>query len=78
MGRDITAEKITEREVVYLADKLIIGTDIVTLNQRYDKALERYGHDLTAERDIKERYNCALAVKELFDQILHEDLYKLI
>jgi putative nucleotidyltransferase with HDIG domain len=78
MGRDISADKITENEVVFLADKLMLGTDTVTLNQRFDRALYKYGHDRNAERDINEKYNCALAVKKLFDKVLQADLYNLI
>jgi DNA polymerase III delta prime subunit len=35
MGKYISADNISEKEIVYLADKLIMGTSVVTLNQRF-------------------------------------------
>jgi molybdenum cofactor cytidylyltransferase len=56
--RDLDSEpgtSIREREVVFLADKMVIGTDLVPLETRYDLALERYGADPEARRVIGER-----------------------
>jgi len=38
-------EPITPSEVLYLADKLVSGNTIVSLADRFQGALETYGHD---------------------------------
>ncbi|NMA38187.1 MAG: HD domain-containing protein [Papillibacter sp.] len=78
MGKYISADNISEKEIVYLADKLIMGTSVVTLNQRFETALEKYGRDSEAEREIQKKYALALSVKQSFDKILENDLYKVI
>ena len=53
---DIKPESpLTEREIVFLADKLFQGTTQVSLDQRYDKTLERWKDDPEAVEAITAR-----------------------
>ena len=37
-----TFNKIGEKEIVYICDKLLKGTELVTLKKRFEYALNRY------------------------------------
>jgi putative nucleotidyltransferase with HDIG domain len=49
----------TEAEIVYLADKLVSGADLVPLSTRFEKKLAKYGHDLEIIAAIRKRKEVA-------------------
>jgi len=55
---------ITEREVVYLANKLVMGDWPVNILKRFQEKLDRYGHDPKAFSAISGRRERALAMLE--------------
>jgi uncharacterized domain HDIG len=71
---DIDHNIISENEVVYLADKLVMGAKRVTLQQRFESALKRYGNDPEAESAIREKYKQALSVQSRVEHILNVKL----
>jgi len=54
--------RITEREVVYLADKLVSGDRVVSIRRRFQEKIERFGHDPQAREAITGRRDRALAM----------------
>lgn len=61
--------KITEREVLYLADKLVVGDQILPLHERLKSKLEQlYGHPIgiqAAERRIRTAMRIAKAIQKI-------------
>jgi putative nucleotidyltransferase with HDIG domain len=53
---------ITEREVVYLADKLVSGDSPISIHRRFQEKLDRFGHDPQAFSAISGRRDRALAM----------------
>ncbi len=50
---------VTERELVHLADKLVHGSRVVSLQERFEEKLTLYAHDAAAQAAIGERYDLA-------------------
>ena len=70
--RDLTFpgdEPITERELVYLADKYCYGGSFVPLERRFGNKLEAYAHDTAACEAIRGRLGRA---KELEERLARE------
>ncbi|WP_320007129.1 DVU_1551 family NTP transferase [Maridesulfovibrio sp.] len=66
---DIKPESpLTEREIVFLADKLFQGTNPVSLDQRYGKTLERWKDDPEAVKAITERLARAKDLLQRYEQ----------
>ncbi|NJB66459.1 CTP:molybdopterin cytidylyltransferase MocA [Desulfobaculum xiamenense] len=68
--RDISLPEdapITEREIVFLADKFVSGTRIVTINERYGERLRQWLRDPAASRAIRERLSRARALCTRFE-----------
>lgn len=61
---------ITETEIVFLADKLVLQDSFATLERRYRDRLERFGHDPWVRRAILERLHRATVVRDRFDSEL--------
>jgi putative nucleotidyltransferase with HDIG domain len=61
---------ITEREIVFLADKLVQQDAPVALEQRYAAALARFGHEPGAARAIQGRLTRAKTLLRRFDRQL--------
>ncbi len=55
---------IGERELVHLADKLVRGSRMVDLSERFEEKLVLYGQDAEALRAIGERYQLAVGLAE--------------
>lgn len=53
---------VTEQEVVFLADKLVAGTELVEPAERYARVLKRWEHDPEARQAIEGRRKQALRV----------------
>nr|WP_275406354.1 NTP transferase domain-containing protein [Pseudodesulfovibrio sp. JC047] len=60
-------EPITEKEIVFLADKLVCGEGPVLLHTRYLRKIEQYRHEPGAEQAIRARLARALEMLARFD-----------
>ena len=56
-----------EREVVFLADKFVRGTQVVPLDKRYGEKLRQWAHDPEAVQAIQGRLERARTVCERFE-----------
>ena len=54
---------IDEAQVVHLADKLVSGSNVVSLAKRFDAKLNKYGHDPIVAEKIKQRRQAALTIQ---------------
>lgn len=61
---------INEAMIVYLADKLIKNTQVVSLTERFAAAFERYRGNPEALRNIEQRKNQALSIKQRVERCL--------
>jgi molybdenum cofactor cytidylyltransferase len=59
-----------ETQIVYLADKLVEGEEIVPLEKRYQSALQRFGENAEARANILRRRDHALSVKQEIEHLL--------
>lgn len=66
--------RLTEKEVVCLADKLVHGSRLVSVQQRFDKKLTLYKHDPDVCRVIRERLANALALQALVEKTARRDI----
>lgn len=69
-------EKLDERSVVYLADKLVCGTREVPLEQRKIMALQRFGQDKQARDSIYTRLGNAAIIEQKVANICSSSLPK--
>lgn len=60
----------TEKEVVYLADKLVRGVERVSVRQRFEEKLSKYAHDEEACRAILGRMQNGLGMLVLFERLV--------
>lgn len=70
---DITINEqdpVDEREVVYLADKLVQGCVVTSLQARLEEATLRYKDDPVAHRSMLDRFDKAKMIKRRFEGIL--------
>lgn len=74
MSSDIrNSNEITEKEIVYLADKCVSGKDIVDLGEKFRRAKERYGDNPEAAKNIELRFqNCRVIIDKI-EKITGED-----
>ena len=54
---------LSEAELIFLADKQVAGTRPVTLAQRFEVGLKKYGADPEVAAAIRTRYRAALAIE---------------
>lgn len=54
---------IDEAQVVHLADKLVSGSDLVSVAKRFGAKLKKYGHDPVVAEKIEQRRQAALAIQ---------------
>lgn len=79
--RDIdpaTVARPTERELVYLADKLVRGPQRVSVNQRFQEKLDRFAGDGEAVAAIRRRLGHALGMQALVERRLGQGLEALL
>lgn len=72
-----TCSKISEKEIIYVCDKLLIGTELVTLRKRFENAFKRYEHAPDILRNINKRYEHAKIIKESIENMLGDSLENL-
>jgi CTP:molybdopterin cytidylyltransferase MocA len=65
-----TEERISPRELLYLADKLVQGEHRVTLAERFRVAMERHGHDPDILARITNRLHAALTIQKRLEATL--------
>lgn len=61
---------IDERALVFLADKLVLGTSAVGINARFKRALDRFAHDEGIVENIRQRKDTALCVAQKIAALL--------
>lgn len=59
--------RLAERELVYLADKLVRGPERVGIARRFQEKLDRYAHDAEATAAIRRRLEHAQAMRRLVE-----------
>ncbi len=68
---DITlSARIREKEILYLADKLVRGDQIVSLPERFRTAQERYADDPEISGNVARRLRDALVIQERIESII--------
>jgi molybdenum cofactor cytidylyltransferase len=63
-------DTVTEREVVYLADKLVQGSDVTSLRVRFKEANQRCSDDPVAHKSMLKRLDDAEMIKHRSESIL--------
>jgi HD superfamily phosphohydrolase YqeK len=63
---------INPSEVLYLADKLADGSRRVTIDERFQSAMDKYGHDPNAKRKIRRRMTHARIIMKKVRQSIGE------
>jgi len=61
-------------EVLYLADKLVSGDTIIPLTQRFQVALEKYGHDPEIRKKIEKRFQNAEMIQKKIEAVIGRDV----
>jgi putative nucleotidyltransferase with HDIG domain len=64
------SDPVDEREVVYLADKLVQGYVVTFLQDRFEEAVRKYRDDPVAYRFILDRFDRAEMIRRRFEAIL--------
>jgi putative nucleotidyltransferase with HDIG domain len=70
--------KINEAEIVYMADNLTLENSCTTLERRFEKALNRFGHDPEARAAVARRKQVTLALKQKLERALGYSIESLI
>lgn len=68
--------RIDEQAILYLSDKLVAGSEIVSLDERFDKTLSRFVSDLQATNAAKKRYSVALQLMGEIEMFIDQHLDK--
>jgi molybdenum cofactor cytidylyltransferase len=61
---------IREKEILYLADKLVRGEETVTLQERFRAAQERYSYNPEISKNVERRLRDALTIQERVESIV--------
>jgi len=69
---------LDEAQIVYLADKLVAGTTLVSLKQRFDAKLKKYGQDPKVLEKIDQRQRAALAIQRKVEQTSGQTMGQLL
>ena len=59
---------LDEAQIVYLADKLVAKTTVVSLSRRFDAKLKKYGRDSAASQIILQRRRAAFIIQNKVEQ----------
>lgn len=63
-----------ETELIYLADKLVKGSNLVSLEERFKTARERFGADPEVSRIVEKRFKYAETIKHDIEKVLQKPL----
>lgn len=69
--------EISEKEIVYISDKLIKGTQYITLSERFENAFEKYKNEPEILKNVNRRYEQAKKIKEDIEELLGTSLENL-
>lgn len=69
--------EISEKEIVYISDKLIKGTKLISLNKRFEGAFDRYKSEPEILKNVMVRYFNAKIIKDIIENIIGERLENL-
>lgn len=70
-------QTITEKEIVYLADKLVKHNQIILLQDRFDELLERFKNKPETQKNIRQRFKNAHMIQTRIENILRKSLQNL-
>ncbi len=76
MGEYIDTDRIREKEVVYLADKITQGTQRVCVEERYERSLEKFTGNEDAVRAALARRDQSLALAAFAEAVLGVPLHE--
>lgn len=62
---------LSEKEILFLADKMVKETDIVNIDERFMAAIEKNQEKAHVQNAIKERYKSAKNIKETVEKALN-------
>jgi hypothetical protein len=62
-------DPVDERALVYLADKVLTGERLLSLAERRESALAKYGHEESVRRSIDERFDAAEKIRAAVEKI---------
>ena len=74
---DITicdADPVSANEVVYLADKLLLGTKLVPIETRFAEKMRKYAHDLEIRAAIELRQANAFKIRQRIEKAVGKSL----
>lgn len=74
LNRDLP---LTEKEIVYLADKLVIEDQIISLQARFSGPLEQHKNDQEVLRKIRQRFSDAERIQTRIEQLIKMPLHDL-
>jgi CTP:molybdopterin cytidylyltransferase MocA len=70
--------RLDEAQVVYLADKLVNGSTIVDVIERFDDKLRKYGHDPQVSALIRRRQRSALTIRDKVERATGKRIDQLV
>ena len=76
MGEFIDTDRIAEKEVVYMADKITKGTGRVSVAERYARSIEKFKGSEEAMQAAYERRDQSLTLAALMESILGKPIHK--
>ncbi len=74
----VAAKKLSAKEIVCLADKLVRGKDRVAVGDRFEEKLIVYKDDKEACKTIKNRLNNALKIKKTVEKAASKSLAEIV
>lgn len=77
MGTGISTDSVSEKEVVFLADKMVQRGTRVTIEERYRRAAVKFADDPDAVAAARLRRDIALALKDTVERLLKKSLYEI-
>jgi molybdenum cofactor cytidylyltransferase len=72
------AEALGEAAIVYLVDKMVKESTIISLEERLSQSLAKFGNDASVVKNIKERYNKAILIKKKVEEILKQNIKNIL
>jgi molybdenum cofactor cytidylyltransferase len=69
---------VTEEQLVYLADKLVVGDEVAGLEERAARASREGGHDPAALEGVRTRMRTALVIRERVESALGNQLEEVV
>ncbi len=65
-----SGEPSLEAKLVFLADKLVMGDRLVSLDERFSEAMQRFGSDPAAAEDIRRKWSIARTAQNEIEMLL--------